>query len=141
MHILLARTFIKYRFKDLLYSQILVLFTYITINNEGVYKNSILYHELKEAYISRTILKIRRFQSIASYESYLRSISLKNISPIFNIVRGLKKLSNPVVRAKIKRQVKAKDNIKRSKIREKQVISIVKQFKITFKLLQAKEIE
>ena len=135
MYILLARTLTKYGFKDLPCPQILVLFTYITINNEGVYENSILYYKLKEAHISRTTLKIGRFQSIASHELYPRSISLKNVGPIFNMVRRLKKLSDPIVRAKIKCQVKVKDDIERSKIREKWVIGVVKQFKIVFKLL------
>jgi hypothetical protein len=102
MHISLARTLTKHRFEDLPHPWILVPFTYIAVNNEGVCENSIPYHELKEAHISRTTLKIRRFQSIASHESYPGSVSLKNVSPIFNIVRGLKKLSDPAVCAKIK---------------------------------------
>jgi len=41
-------------------------------------------------------------------------------------MRRLRKLSDPVVRAKIKRWVKAKDDIERSKMREKWVVGAVK---------------
>jgi hypothetical protein len=98
MHISLAGTLTKHGFEDLPRPWISVPFTYVAVNDEGVCENSIPYHELKEAHISRTTPKIGRFQSTAGHESYPGSVSLENVGPIFDMVRGLKKPSDPAVR-------------------------------------------